>query len=468
MKHLLILILLASNLVWCQITPQQMVSTMGRGINIGNVLSAPIEGNWAPALEQTYLQDIAQVGFTTVRIPMDFFGDRTSGDTSVYSKNAGTANSYTGSPSDYMVSPTYLDRVEEVLNWALNENLIVILDFHGATLKEEFLYTFSPKPQHADFYTAPTSAKRQADNEKFRAVWTAISNRLKDYPYNLVFEIVNEPYFFLTAAEMDNLNTDIINIIRASGSNNANRNIIITGGSQNSFEAPLQIGSSVLSSDNHLIATFHYYLPADFTKSSQVDFNDFDWGTPADKAQVDADFETVANWASNNNTPVLLGEFGADNEGGYDYSTNTYGDFGGPDPDSRAEYYGYLGQKAIDLGFAFTAWDAGHKSNKTIYLQPTRTWVDNVKTALLPEALSIKNTLVSEINVLPNPNNGSFKISSKNPILEAILFDAQGKTIKLTKSVDNHFYSCGISKGLYILKLKTEQNQYINKKIIVN
>ncbi|QTD38517.1 cellulase family glycosylhydrolase [Polaribacter batillariae] len=211
-----------------QIAPNQMVKNMGRGINIGNVLSAPVEGNWAPVLQRTYIQDVATAGFTNVRIPMDFFGSRTSGDTSIYSKSANTSASYTGTSKDYVVNASYLDRIETVINWALNENLIVILDFHGAKLKEEFLDTFDASYKPA-LYTHPTSAKRVADNQKFRAIWTQISERFKDYSYNLLFEIVNEPYFRMFATEMNVLNTDIINIIRNSGNNNVARNIIITG-----------------------------------------------------------------------------------------------------------------------------------------------------------------------------------------------------------------------------------------------
>ncbi len=55
MKHLPLLLLLLSSSIWSQITPQQMVNNMGRGINIGNVLSAPVEGNWAAPLEETYI-----------------------------------------------------------------------------------------------------------------------------------------------------------------------------------------------------------------------------------------------------------------------------------------------------------------------------------------------------------------------------------------------------------------------------
>ena len=385
MKHLQLLIILSLFPVFVagQTTPQQMVDKMGRGINIGNVLSAPIEGNWAAPLAESYIQDIASVGFTNVRIPIDFFGNRTSGDTSIYSKNADTAGSYTGSPSDYIVSSAYLDRVEEVITWALNNNLVVILDIHGSNLKSEFSYTFSPKPQHTAYYTSPTSAKRKADNEKFRAIWSQIAERFKNYSYDLLFEIINEPYFFLTDVEMDTLNTDIISIIRGSGSNNVDRNIIITGGSENSYEAPLQISPTIINSDDNLIATFHYYWPRDFTASGGEDHNDYNWGTAADKLEIDTNFGAVLSWSNTNNIPIFLGEFGADNEGGYDYDSGTYGAFGGPENASRVEYHEYLAQKAIDLGFAFSAWDAGHKSNKTIYIENNRSWVVDVRNALL-------------------------------------------------------------------------------------
>ena len=67
----------------------------------------------------------------------------------------------------------------------------------------------------------------------------------------------------------------------------------------------------------------------------------------------------------------------------------TYGANGGPENASRVEYHRYLAEKAIDLGFAFTAWDAGDKAGKTIYKVTDRTWVEDVKNALLGITLGI-------------------------------------------------------------------------------
>ena len=469
MKRILIFILFlgVTILVHGQISPQDMVVAMGRGINLGNTMSAPVEGNWQPAVQESYFEDVVEAGFTTVRIPMDFFGVRTTGDTSVYSKDAGTSGSYTGNPSDYVVDASYLDRVEEVITWSLDQDLITILDFHGSTLKSEYLYTHSPKSKWAAYYTHPTSAKRMADEEKFRAIWSAIANRLKAYSYNLLFEVVNEPYFFMTATEMDILNLDIIGIIRASGSKNTDRNILITGGSENSYEAPLQIGADVLNSDAYLIATYHYYHPRDFTASSHEDHNDFDWGTAADKATVDNDFNVVLDWSQNNNMPIHFGEFGSDNEGGYDYHDGVYGDFGGPEEASRIAYHEYLAQKAIDLGFSFTVWDAGDKSNKTIYIVSDRSWVENIKDAVLGENLSTEEvSIINDLIVYPNPVNELLYLRGSKKIESIELFDLKGIAyrVKCKKNIVNLLH---INQGLYIAEITFSDKTAINRKILI-
>ena len=374
-----LLLVLVAGFLSAQQSPQALVAEMGRGINLGNVLSAPTEGNWAGAATEQYFIDVANAGFTNVRIPMDFFGARTSGSNAAYSVNAST--NFTGSRSDYIVSTTYLNRIEQVIQWGLDNNLIVILDFHGATLKSEFIYTFDADESE---YTHPTSAKRAADLAKFYAIWEQISNRFKNYSDDLVFEVINEPYFHISEADMNEINSEVISIVRASGGNNTTRKIIITGGTKNSYEAITTIGSQIINNDDYLIATYHYYRPFQFTKSSDYRFNDNSWGSNTDKNTVDNEFDVVQNWANGFNPPVavFLGEFGADNAYGFSYQTGDlhlvtannspngtgYAD-GGPDPNSRVDFHGYLANAAIDRGFAFSAWDDGGKGSKTIHLR---------------------------------------------------------------------------------------------------
>lgn len=380
MKHkLFLLCLFTAGFLFAQTTPTQMIQKMGRGINLGNVLSAPVEGNWSGAATQQYFIDVANAGFTNVRIPVDFFGYRTEGDTSTYNNHESTT--FEGSRNDFIVNSTYLNRVEEVVSWGLEQGLVIILDFHGANLKEEFIYTFD---QEKSEYTHPTSAKRAADLAKFYSIWEQIANRFKDYSDDLIFEVINEPYFHISAAEMNDLNSEVISIIRSSGTNNVTRKVIVTGGTKTSFEAITTIDPQIINSDNYLIATFHYYRPFSFTKSSNFNFDDNSWGSQSDKNNIDSEFDIVQNWANGFNPPaaVYLGEFGADNDYGYSYQTGDlrlvtannqpngtgYAD-GGPDPNSRVKFHGYVANAAIDRGFSFSAWDDGGKGSKTIHLR---------------------------------------------------------------------------------------------------
>ena len=226
---------------------------------------------------------------------------------------------------------------------------------------------------------------------------------------------------------MDDINNEVISIVRSSGGNNVTRKVIVTGGTKTSYQAITTIDPQIINSDNFLIATFHYYRPFSFTKSSDYRFNVNSWGSSMDKNNVDSEFDIVKNWANGFDPPVAvyLGEFGADNVYGYSYRTGDlhlvtannppngtgYAD-GGPDPNSRVKFHGYVANAAIDRGFSFSAWDDGGKGSKTIHLRkdsglitydinyitidsfvPKQTnpstvienslWVDDVKDALL-------------------------------------------------------------------------------------
>ena len=411
-KNLLIFLTFISLNVLAQSTSFEIVAEMGRGINLGNVLSAPTEGNWAFSVYEEYFDQVKDEGFGNVRVPVDFFGgsflntdytvngsERTLSslsncdDNSCFSELAGTQNQYNGSPDDYYVNPLYLDRLQQVVDWSMSKGLVTIIDFHGAKLKENFLYTFDQSDINGiNYYSDPTSAKRIADLNKFKAIWRDIAERFKDYPETLLFEVFNEPYFWLSANEISTISSDIINIIRSSGSNNESRKIIVTGGDTNSWEVIFQIPNDLINSDPNLIATFHYYQPMSFTSSMQENNNNFNLSQNA-KNQITQRFSQINSWSTTNNIPVYVGEFGADNENGINYWVGgSNGTFGGPNPADRIEYHRHIAEQAILNNFSFSAWCAGNKSTKTISLRTDNpeneniiagNWVEEVKDALL-------------------------------------------------------------------------------------
>ena len=411
-KNLLIFLTFISLNVLAQSTSFEIVAEMGRGINLGNVLSAPTEGNWAFSVYEEYFDQVKDEGFGNVRVPVDFFGgsflnadytvngsERTLSslsncdDNSCFSELAGTQNQYNGSPDDYYVNPLYLDRLQQVVDWSMSKGLVTIIDFHGAKLKENFLYTFDQSDINGiNYYSDPTSAKRIADLNKFKAIWRDVAERFKDYPEILLFEVFNEPYFWLSANEISTISSDIINIVRSSGSNNESRKIIVTGGDTNSWEVIFQIPNDLINSDPNLIATFHYYQPMSFTSSMQENNNNFNLSQNA-KNQITQRFSQINSWSTTNNIPVYVGEFGADNENGINYWVGgSNGTFGGPNPADRIEYHRHIAEQAILNNFSFSAWCAGNKSTKTISLRTDNpeneniiagNWVEEVKDALL-------------------------------------------------------------------------------------
>ena len=350
-------------------SPFETVQKMGTGINLGNILSAPYEGNWAAPLTEDYVDNVARMRFKHVRVPIRFDNQTTPLSSVIYTDANGN---YIGSPDNYTVNETYLNRIEQIVDWCLTRNLIVVIDVHG---DQWFWESFD-----ATSTNYKTGNDRLAAIDRFKAIWKAIALRFQNKPDEVLFEIMNEPFFSMNAAEVIDINSQMLSVIRQS---NPTRNVIVTGGGANSYEAPMQLSSTFLNTDNHLIATYHYYRPFAFTSSASQQYTDNDWGTVTDKSTVDIHFNQLLSWSQNNAIPIYMGEFGADNVGGYNYFTNTYGQYGGPDANSRYEYHNYVAKAARDRGFALAVWDAGEKSGKTLYRNTTKSWVSDVRNAVL-------------------------------------------------------------------------------------
>lgn len=304
------------------ISPKKMAKRMGKGINLGNTLEAPYEGKWAYKAKEYYFDDFKKMGFQNVRIPTKW-------------------GNLTDENPPYSIDETWLKRVETVVDWALERDLVVILNTHH----EEWLL---------EHYTE--------DNlKRFEAIWQQIAEHFKDKSENLVFEIINEPYFDLSAIEVDAINFRILPIIRES---NPTRIVLITGGGKNASDAPQQMIK--IPEDDYLIAYFHYYKPFKFTNKN----GNQSWGTAKDKAEVRQHFEQVADWAFDNNIPLYLGEFACSNR---------------PKRGQRLEYYAYISDLCDEFSIPFSVWENSMKGKATMgfYDRKNRTWDDMIVKAIL-------------------------------------------------------------------------------------
>lgn len=283
------------SLAHAQLTPEQAVADMGRGINLGNTLEPPTESAWnnGPA-QEAYFDAYVDAGFATVRIPVRW-------------------DQHTTTTPPYAIDASWLNRVEEVVDWGLDRNLYVILNAHH----EDWL-----KQGYGD----------PALRARFDSIWVQVAERFKDKPETLLFEIINEP-FGMTRADVDDLNARFLSLIRET---NPTRLVIYSG---NEYSNVPQLLAAAIPDDPYLIGYFHSYDPWSFAGLSQGT-----WGTTEDRAEVRRRFTDVATWSETNSIPVVLSEFGA---------------MRSADEISRQVFYATYVEEALRAGFAFQVWDDG-------------------------------------------------------------------------------------------------------------
>ncbi len=300
-----------------------------RGINMGNMLEAPNEGEWGLFVEEEYFDLIEEAGFDFVRLPVRW-------------------NTHAGEAWPYAIDPTFFARVDEVITWALERDLSIIVDFH----------------HYEEMAWDPWSHK-----DRFLEIWKQIAEHYQDYPPTVLFELLNEPNDQLDAALWNQYIAEALAIVRAT---NPTREVVIGPASWNAYN---WVSTLDVPDDDHLIVTFHYYLPFEFTHQGAewVGEESNQWlgrtwdATEAEKAEISGHFESVAEWAERKNVRILLGEFGA-------YSK--------ADMDSRVRWTEFVRAEAERQGLAWAYWEFG--SGFGAYDPETKIWRDELLRALIP------------------------------------------------------------------------------------
>jgi endoglucanase len=299
-----------------------------RGINLGNMLEAPSEGEWGLTVQEEYFGLIKEAGFDFVRLPIRW-------------------NSHADESAPYTVDPAFFARVDEVVNWALGQNLAVIIDFH----------------HYEEMASDP-----QGHKERFLGIWQQVAEHYKDSPSTVLFELLNEPNGELNAELWNQYAAEVLAIIRES---NPARDVILGAVNLNAYD---QFSTLELPEDDHLIVTFHYYLPFEFTHQGAAWVQGSDpwlgqtWeAMEAEKAEIASHFETVAEWARRRGVRVLLGEFGA-----YSKADNA----------SRVRWTEFVRSEAERHGFGWAYWEFA--SDFGVYDPDGNVWRDDLLSALIP------------------------------------------------------------------------------------
>ncbi len=281
------------------------VKMLGRGVNMGNSLEAPVEGRDGFIIKPEHFDAIRAAGFDSVRIPVRW-----------------TVHALESAP--YTIDPDFLARVDEVVGWALERDLAVVLNMH----------------HYEEMASDP-----EAHQERFYALWAQLAEHYKDYPPELVFELMNEPNLALQADLWNEMVVKGLDVIRES---NRKRCVIIGGVSWNAYHSLKDLNLPV--SDRYLIATFHYYYPfkfthqgADWAGDEPLTWLGTTWdATDAEKEAIAQQFDEVVSFSKRYRVPIYLGEFG------------TY--YKAPQ-DSRVRWMSYIREQAEARGFAWAYWE---------------------------------------------------------------------------------------------------------------
>ena len=251
---------------------------IGRGINFGNALEAPSEGEWGLVIRESYIQAIADAGFNSVRLPICW-------------------SAHTSNTSPYNIDAAFLDRVDEIMNWCLNRNLAVIITIHHFN----DLYNYPDNPVYLNM---------------FFAIWRQLTNRYFTVNHErLFFEVLNEPEVNLTAGKWNQLMPKIIDSIRVIDND---RTLIIDGPDYAYHQSLTNL--VIPEYEQNVIVSTRYYLPYQFAQqgawwSDWTDLNQYlgtTWtGTTDEKNAVQEDISFIKNWSESNNRPITIGEYGS-------------------------------------------------------------------------------------------------------------------------------------------------------------
>lgn len=332
-----------------------------RGINLGNALDAPNEGEWGVVLAASDFVAVKQAGFDHVRLPVRF-------------------SAHAAPSPPYAIQSEFLARVDWAIDQAIENGLSVVLDLH----------------HYRELMDAPEDHRA-----RFVGLWRQIAEHERTRPPNVAFELCNEPTGNLTASEWNGIMEEALAMVRSS---NPTRTVVLEGTSWASAQA-LRDTLRIPRGDGHLVGSFHMYQPILFTHQG-ADFMPPEYETrgvlfpgppaqplepgpnaaakgwvrdwfkryneepternPSGPSAIADPLDMAKDFADKTRLPVYMGEFGAiDNA----------------DPKSREAWTRATRTEAERRGFGWAYWDDGGKFKA--FDRKSGAWNSGLKAALL-------------------------------------------------------------------------------------
>ena len=297
------------------LTALEATRLMGNGINLGNTLEAcdnnvgiktntPLsyETHWGqPKTTQAMIDGMKAAGFDTIRIPVAWMTNAT--------------HLYEG---DYTIDADYMDRVEEVVRYARKAGMYVIINDHW----DGGWY---------GMFGSESAETRALAMEAYKGMWQQIAERFRDYSDYLIFESANEELggrfdenspLYCSDSVVTYLNDDeryaltieinqtFVDVVRATGGNNATRFLLIAGYSTDidkTCDDRFQMPKDTV--DSKLMVSVHYYDPWSYCGASSA-VSATKWGKVSDYEYMDQQLAKMTKFTEAG-YGVVIGEYGA-------------------------------------------------------------------------------------------------------------------------------------------------------------
>ncbi|WP_051724164.1 cellulase family glycosylhydrolase [Micromonospora chokoriensis] len=383
------------------------VAAMQPGWNLGNTLDAiPDETAWGnPLVTQALLRQIKSQGYNSIRIPV-------------------TWSNHHGSAPAYTIDAVWLSRVRQVVDWALAENLYVLVNLHHDSW------------QWINGYPGD----RTNVMNRYTALWTQIATTFRSHSSKLVFESINEPQFTGTSGDAQSdevlreLNVAFVRLLRQSGGNNATRLLVLPTLNTNSNQAQLDALATTISQlgDNNIAATVHFYgwwpFSVNIAGGTRYDAN-------VEQDMVDG-FDRVHNTFVAKGIPVIVGEWALLS---YDYTR--------PGIIERGEllkFFEAVGYQARTRKLTTMLWDAGSFLNRNdlqwrdpgLYALMKASWTTRSATASSDQIYVRRTGTITSKSLTLNLNGASFRSlrQGSTVLTSGTDYTVSGNTLTLTSA----------------------------------
>ncbi len=297
----------------------ELTRMMGNGTNLGNTLEACNNGAqfgntsedplyyetlWGqPVTTREMIHGMKDAGFDTLRIPVAWMTNAT---------HLGKGE------KDYTISQAWLNRVEQIVSWALEEGMFVILNDHW----DGGWY---------GMFGSESAATRALAMEAYCGMWKQIADQFSDYDWHLIFEGANEeigPRFDedsplycrdSTASYLDDneryalankVNQAFVDTVRSRGGNNAERFLLIPGyGTNIAQTCDTRFTMPEDSAKDRLLISVHCYTPWSYCGAASA-ASATKWGTKANLQELAKELGMMKKFTARG-IGTVVGEYGA-------------------------------------------------------------------------------------------------------------------------------------------------------------